>query len=79
MKNFDSLADMDELQAIWLWGNPVQCSCETRKLLDKVINKNITLDSHYMDYRNRVFTKNFGKIKQGRINPLRQSSIELKI
>ena len=74
MKNFDGLYELEELQAIWLWDNEIECSCKTRKLLDKIINRNITLDSHYMDYRNRVFSKNFGIF-----NPLRRSSLELDI
>ena len=58
----------------WLWDNKIECSYKTRKLLDKIINRNITLDSHYMDYRNRVFSKNFGIF-----NPFGRSSLELDI
>ena len=44
-----------EIEAIWLWGNPIECTCESDNLLKKIENKNITLDSPVMDYRGEKF------------------------
>ena len=42
-------------QAIWLWGNPIECTCESDNFLKKIEAKNITLDSPVMDYRGEKF------------------------
>ena len=43
------------IQAIWLWGNPIECTCESDRFLKKIESKNITLDSPVMDYRGEKF------------------------